>query len=99
MREAKVDTIVLGCTHYPLVGHIIQEVMENKVTLMDTGEAIALHLLRVSTQKRAHHNRGDLEIYLHFTGKIKLDIIDTILPTYTNKGLIEIKEKTPLLSL
>jgi len=44
MREAGVDTIVLGCTHYPLVGETIQKVMGSPVTLIETGDAIAQRL-------------------------------------------------------
>lgn len=33
----KVDTLVLGCTHYPLLRPIIQNVMGSEVTLIDSG--------------------------------------------------------------
>ncbi|MGT2933199.1 glutamate racemase [Streptococcus catagoni] len=33
----KVDTLVLGCTHYPLLRPIIQNVMGSSVTLIDSG--------------------------------------------------------------
>jgi glutamate racemase len=38
------DTIVLGCTHYPLVKARIQEIVGDGVTLIDTGAAVAKHL-------------------------------------------------------
>jgi glutamate racemase len=38
------DTIVLGCTHYPFVKHVIQEVVGEHVTLIDTGAAVAKQL-------------------------------------------------------
>ncbi len=44
MREAGVDTIVLGCTHYPLAAEAIQRTMGYPVTLIETGEAIARRL-------------------------------------------------------
>ena len=34
----KVDTLVLGCTHYPLIREVIQEVMGPHVRLIDSGE-------------------------------------------------------------
>jgi glutamate racemase len=48
MREGGVDTIVLGCTHYPLVEKQIRKHMPKSTTLIHTGEAIAnrLHALR-----------------------------------------------------
>jgi glutamate racemase len=41
LRDAKVDTLILGCTHYPLLGGVIAEVMGDGVTLIDSGEAVA----------------------------------------------------------
>lgn len=41
MRE-KIDTLILGCTHYPLIAHIIAQVMGPDVTLIDSGREAAL---------------------------------------------------------
>lgn len=38
------DTIVLGCTHYPFVKPLIQQIVGDNVTLVDTGAAVAKHL-------------------------------------------------------
>jgi glutamate racemase len=38
------DTIVLGCTHYPFVKPLIQQIVGDGVTLIDTGAAVAKHL-------------------------------------------------------
>lgn len=38
------DTIVLGCTHYPFVKPLIQQIVGESVTLIDTGAAVAKHL-------------------------------------------------------
>jgi glutamate racemase len=40
MRDSGVDTLVLGCTHYPILRNIIHEVMGD-VLLVDSGEAAA----------------------------------------------------------
>lgn len=40
------DTIVLGCTHYPFVRDVIAEVVGKKVSLIDTGAAVAKQLKR-----------------------------------------------------
>jgi len=37
-----VDTLILGCTHYPLLAEIIGEILGPKVTLIDSGRATAL---------------------------------------------------------
>jgi glutamate racemase len=38
------DTIVLGCTHYPFVKKAIQEIVGDKIILIDTGAAVAKQL-------------------------------------------------------
>jgi glutamate racemase len=38
------DTIVLGCTHYPFVRELIQEIVGEHVIVIDTGAAVAKHL-------------------------------------------------------
>jgi glutamate racemase len=41
LRRADVDTVILGCTHYPLVRPILQRALGRKVTIVTSGEAIA----------------------------------------------------------
>jgi glutamate racemase len=41
LAEAKVDTVILGCTHYPLVRPILQRRLGRRVRLVSSGEAIA----------------------------------------------------------
>jgi glutamate racemase len=43
LRAANVDTVVLGCTHYPLVHGLIQEAMGPDVRIIDTADAVARH--------------------------------------------------------
>lgn len=42
-----VDTLVLGCTHYPLLRHTLQKVMGDKVQLVNPAYETALELKRV----------------------------------------------------
>ena len=44
LLAAGVDTLVLGCTHYPLVRKLIQSVVSDEVMLIDTGAAVAKQL-------------------------------------------------------
>ena len=44
LLDAKADTIVLGCTHYPFVRTLIEELVGKDVVLIDTGAAVAKHL-------------------------------------------------------
>lgn len=48
LREAQVDTVVLGCTHYPFVAPLIQAALGTHVHIVDTAQAVAQHTRRVS---------------------------------------------------
>ena len=41
MRTAGIDTLVLGCTHYPLLAPVIANIMGPSVTLIDSAEETA----------------------------------------------------------
>jgi glutamate racemase len=41
LREAEVDTVILGCTHYPLVRPVLQRALGRGVAIVSSGEAIA----------------------------------------------------------
>jgi glutamate racemase len=47
MIAADVDTLVLGCTHYPLLTGVISYVMGNDVSLVSSAEETAKDLYRV----------------------------------------------------
>ncbi len=44
--DAKADTIVLGCTHYPFVREVIQDIAGSDVTVIEPGAAVARQLSR-----------------------------------------------------
>jgi glutamate racemase len=41
LKQAGVDTVILGCTHYPLVRPVLQRELGRRVTIVSSGEAIA----------------------------------------------------------
>jgi glutamate racemase len=41
LRKAGTDTVILGCTHYPLVRPVLQRALGRGVTIVSSGEAIA----------------------------------------------------------
>lgn len=41
LKEQNIDTLILGCTHYPLLKKVIQEIMGSEVVLIDSAEAVA----------------------------------------------------------
>ncbi|WP_111510185.1 glutamate racemase [Mycobacterium kyogaense] len=51
LQQAQVDTLVLGCTHYPMLSGLIQLAMGQDVTLVSSAEETAKDLLRVLTER------------------------------------------------
>lgn len=51
MADADIDTLVLGCTHYPLLTGVISYVMGNGVSLVSSAEETAKDLYRVLVEK------------------------------------------------
>jgi glutamate racemase len=41
LLEAEVDTVILGCTHYPMVRPLLQRTLGRRVAIVSSGEAIA----------------------------------------------------------
>jgi glutamate racemase len=56
LKGAGVDTLVLGCTHYPLLTGVISYVMGNEVTLVSSAEETAKDLYRVLIEKNLLRN-------------------------------------------
>ena len=51
IRAAGVDTLILGCTHYPIIAPTIASVMGRGVTLIDSGREAALAMTRTLRQQ------------------------------------------------
>jgi len=50
LREKEIDTLVLGCTHYPILTEVIQKVIGPKVSLIDSGVASS-ELIKTELEK------------------------------------------------
>ncbi|HXX62718.1 MAG TPA: glutamate racemase [Bacteroidota bacterium] len=50
LKLEKIDTLILGCTHYPVLREAISDAIDGNVTLIDSGEAVAADVERVLEQ-------------------------------------------------
>lgn len=67
LKDFGVDTVILGCTHYPLLSGVIQEVMGEDVTLIDSGMAASLEVedyLNGRGVRNDSNQLGTLEFYV-----------------------------------
>jgi glutamate racemase len=44
LRSSRVDTLVLGCTHYPILRPVIERTLGDQINYVDSGEAVAENL-------------------------------------------------------
>lgn len=67
LKDQNVDTLVLGCTHYPILKDVIAEVMGPEVTLVDSAEETALtvtQILREASLLRPDGEQGNHHYYV-----------------------------------
>jgi glutamate racemase len=60
LHDANVDTVILGCTHYPLVGPMLQRILGRNVRLVTAGHAVAATAQRI-VESRGLEARSDGE--------------------------------------
>jgi glutamate racemase len=68
LQRADVDTVVLGCTHYPLLTGVLQIVMGADVTLVSSAEETAKDVVRVLTDLDLFAPPGEGALELTSTG-------------------------------
>jgi glutamate racemase len=69
LREADVDTVILGCTHYPLIRPMLQRMLGPQVTLVGSGAALARQVEHaLSTRKLGNPRDGEGDYRFFCTG-------------------------------
>jgi glutamate racemase len=68
LSEAGVDTLVLGCTHYPLLTAVIQLVMGDEVTLVSSAEECAKDVYKMLVRTGLMRDGGDPSYQFLTTG-------------------------------
>jgi glutamate racemase len=81
MLEKNIDTVVLGCTHYPFVIPLIQQIVGDNVRVIDPAPSVAKQVRRVLEAKRLKNESTT-------TGGVKF---------YTSGDPAELKSLLPLL--
>lgn len=58
LKRAGVDTLILGCTHYPLLKKLIQDEMGKNVTLIDSAKQVAIEVNNILANEGLLHEKG-----------------------------------------
>ncbi len=94
MLSRDIDTVVLGCTHYPFVSPLIQQIVGENVRVIDPAPAVAKQIRRVLEtrgMKNDSAERGDV----HFYTSGQTDELKSLLPVLLGElGMVEKVEWT-----
>lgn len=47
LKDSHVDTVILGCTHYPLLKPVIKEVLGNDIRLIDSAKQVTVEVKKI----------------------------------------------------
>lgn len=74
MKKMKsIDTLILGCTHYPLISDTIQEVMGEQVTIISSSEETARETSAILSFHKALYNGERIpEHQFYVTGELEI---------------------------
>lgn len=67
LRQHRIDTLILGCTHYPILKRAIASALDERVGLIDSGEAAAQEVERVLDEhgiRNPSTERANLQFYV-----------------------------------
>jgi len=67
LRQSGIDTLVLGCTHYPLLRGVIAEVMGPKVKLVDSAASTARATVELLRRERLARRSGKRSVSFFVT--------------------------------
>jgi glutamate racemase len=62
MQDGQVDTLVLGCTHYPFASTTLQSLLPAGVQLIDNGAPVARQTHRVVTPQASSQRTGQIRL-------------------------------------
>src|SRR5436305_5338851 len=72
LRAAQVDTVILGCTHYPLVAPMLQRTLGRGVTLVSSGTSVARSVERaLASRGLSNQQAGEGSYRFQCTGEVE----------------------------
>ena len=87
LKEAGVDTLVMACTHYPLLSKVIGEVMGKNVTLVNTGEATAEVVKKLLESEAIASDDGNNNPVREFYTSDEPELFEKVAAPFLGEGL------------
>ena len=68
MIEKKIDYLVLGCTHYPILINTIKSIIPNTIKIIDNGKAVALQTKSILKKNQIENSSLELKYLFYCNG-------------------------------
>jgi glutamate racemase len=88
MVEADIDHLVLGCTHYPYLIPILNKMLPKKVTIIDSGLAVAKQTQAILQSKNLLNTTAS-QPSIKFYSNGDIEVLNTILDNKFNTSLLD----------
>ncbi|MCK4339288.1 MAG: glutamate racemase [Candidatus Cloacimonetes bacterium] len=62
--DCDIDTLILGCTHYPVLKNVIKEIIGSKIILIDSAESLASEVFENYSFKNSKTIKGKYQFYV-----------------------------------
>ncbi len=89
LKNRQIDTLVLGCTHYPILKHIVQHKIGKQINVIDSSLAVAEKLAAYLT------DQPSLLHALPQTGRVRL-LVSDITPQFESMAQMLLQQKVEL---
>ncbi len=86
IKAAGVDTLILGCTHYPHLKKVIGEYMGDDVVLIDPGVELAKCLKNDFSKDMLHSGTKDSEQYEYYVSD-SVEGFEELASTFLNRNI------------
>ena len=91
MLDAKVDHLVLGCSHYPYIIPQLKQLLPGHIKIIDSGEAVAKRTMAILAENDLLNNEKSTPNLLFFSNT-KLDTLASLLEDFTESIVLIKKE-------
>jgi len=91
MTNNNIDHLVLGCSHYPYLIPILEKLLPNNVTIIDSGEAVAKQTKNVLIKNNLSSSRKDKPEHIFYTNTSTFTL-KILLKNYANSIIIKKKK-------
>ncbi len=76
LQEQGVDTLVLGCTHYPFLRETLCELTQGQMTIVETSQAVTRQVLNILTQRNLLQSTQNQQRQVQFYSSLRGDVLE-----------------------